>query len=99
MLVLLRKDQIGIHADLNTHKAQTIVAGGSSRAESVRNGLDAVSADTEIVAVHDGARPLVSVEEIERTIETAKQTGAACLVAARHGYHQIHPRRRDRCNA
>ncbi|MDQ3062065.1 MAG: 2-C-methyl-D-erythritol 4-phosphate cytidylyltransferase, partial [Acidobacteriota bacterium] len=37
---------------------------------------------TEIVAVHDGARPLVSSEEISRTIEQARETGAACLVAA-----------------
>lgn len=60
-------------------KITNIVAGGSTRAESVRNGLDAVDAD--IVAVHDGARPLVTVDEIERTIAKAKETGAACLVA------------------
>ena len=35
----------------------------------------------EIVVVHDGARPLVDVEEISRTVEKAKETGAACLVA------------------
>ena len=57
-----------------------VVAGGSTRAESVRNGLDAVG-DAEIVAVHDGARPLVTVDEIERTIAKAKESGAACLVA------------------
>src|SRR5688500_2290877 len=42
-------------------KIDVIVAGGASRAESVLNGLNAVSDQTEIVAVHDGARPLVSV--------------------------------------
>ena len=57
-----------------------IVAGGATRAESVLNGLNAVDDDTEIVAVHDGARPFVSVDEIDRTIAKAKQTGAACLV-------------------
>jgi 2-C-methyl-D-erythritol 4-phosphate cytidylyltransferase len=36
---------------------------------------------TDIVTVHDGARPLVSVDEIERTIAKARETGAACLVA------------------
>ena len=41
---------------------------------------DAVG-DAEIVAVHDGARPLVTVDEIERTIAKAKESGAACLVA------------------
>lgn len=64
------------------HKITRIVAGGSTRAESVANGLTAVDPRTEIVAVHDGARPLVTIDEIERTIEQAKEIGAACLVAA-----------------
>jgi 2-C-methyl-D-erythritol 4-phosphate cytidylyltransferase len=82
IVLVLAKDQIG-SLELNQFtKLQTIVAGGNSRAASVSNGLNAVSADTDIVAVHDGARPLVTVDEIERTIERAKQTGAACLVAA-----------------
>lgn len=62
-------------------KIDAVVAGGASRSESVLKGLNAVSESTGIVAVHDGARPLVSVEEIERIIEKAKETGAACLVA------------------
>lgn len=57
------------------------VAGGSTRAESVYNGLMAVNPLTEIVAVHDGARPLVTPDEILRTIERAIETGAACLTA------------------
>lgn len=61
-------------------KLTNVVKGGSTRAESVRNGLDA-AVDSEIVVVHDGARPLVTVDEIERTIAKAKESGAACLVA------------------
>jgi len=61
-------------------KPLKVVTGGATRAESVLNGLNAVDRETNIVAVHDGARPFVSVEEIERTIEKAKSTGAACLV-------------------
>jgi 2-C-methyl-D-erythritol 4-phosphate cytidylyltransferase len=57
------------------------VAGGATRAESVYNGLIAVDPATEIVAVHDGARPLVTSEEIARTVERARETGAACLTA------------------
>lgn len=63
-------------------KIFTIVAGGKTRAESVSNGLAALDPGTEIVAVHDGARPLVSPAEISATILRAKETGAACLVAA-----------------
>ncbi|HEX8289419.1 MAG TPA: 2-C-methyl-D-erythritol 4-phosphate cytidylyltransferase [Pyrinomonadaceae bacterium] len=66
----------------NSKKSIKIVAGGSTRAASVQNGLRAVDAEnTNVVAIHDGARPLVSVEEIERTIEKASETGAACLTA------------------
>lgn len=61
-------------------KVTNIVAGGPTRADSVKNGLNAVPADSEVVAVHDGARPLVSADEIERTIAQARKTGAACLV-------------------
>ncbi|HEY0047991.1 MAG TPA: 2-C-methyl-D-erythritol 4-phosphate cytidylyltransferase [Pyrinomonadaceae bacterium] len=67
----------------NLKKISKVVAGGSARAESVRKGLSAIRAATaEIVAVHDGARPLVSIEEIAQTVKKARETGAACLVSA-----------------
>jgi 2-C-methyl-D-erythritol 4-phosphate cytidylyltransferase len=63
-------------------KLHKIVAGGNTRAESVWKGLNAVQTNkNEIVAVHDGARPLVSTEEISECILKAKKTGAAILVA------------------
>jgi len=66
----------------NLKKLVKTVAGGQNRAESVLNGLNAIDTnETEIVAVHDGARPVVSTEEITNTIEKARETGAACLVA------------------
>ena len=61
-------------------KPLKVVTGGATRAESVLNGLNAIDGETNIVAVHDGARPFVSIEEIETTIEKAKSMGAACLV-------------------
>ena len=62
-------------------KLSKLVTGGATRAQSVKSGLDQVDPSCEIVAVHDGARPLVTVDEITRTIEKAADTGAACLVA------------------
>lgn len=62
-------------------KLTQLVSGGATRAESVYNGLAAVDPRTEMVAVHDGARPLVSGDEISLTIAAAIETGAACLVA------------------
>lgn len=61
-------------------KLHSVMAGGATRAESVRNGLAAIDAATRVVAVHDGARPLVTSDEISATIEKAAATGAACLV-------------------
>ena len=67
----------------NLKKLAKIISGGSTRSESVLNGLNAVDSQSAgIVAVHDGARPLVSIEEISQTVEKAQETGAACLVAA-----------------
>ena len=66
----------------NLKKLSKVIAGGATRAESVFNGLKGVAPETaEIIAVHDGARPLVSAAEISATIEKARETGAACLVA------------------
>ncbi len=61
-------------------KLGKIITGGNTRAESVRNAINSLDKNVEIVAVHDGARPLVSSEEITQTIEKASEKGAACLV-------------------
>ncbi|MGI9036779.1 MAG: 2-C-methyl-D-erythritol 4-phosphate cytidylyltransferase [Pyrinomonadaceae bacterium] len=67
----------------NLKKLIKIASGGKTRAASVFNGLKAIhAAPDSIVAVHDGARPLVTSEEIAATIEKAAIDGAACLVAA-----------------
>ena len=63
-------------------KLSRVVPGGSSRAESVMRGLQAVRGPTtEIVAVHDGVRPFVTPDEITRTVAAAREHGAAVLVA------------------
>ncbi len=70
-----------IYAKFNLKKLAKIIAGGKTRAESVRNGIAALDkTKVKIVAVHDGARPLVSSEEITETIERARESGAVCLV-------------------
>lgn len=57
-------------------KPYQVVAGGETRAHSVRAGIRA-AIDAELVAIHDGARPFVSKAVIGRAIEKAAQTGAA----------------------
>ncbi len=64
-------------------KLKKVISGGTTRAESVLNGLKTIESESvEIVAVHDGARPLVTSEEVAETIANARETGAACLVAS-----------------
>ncbi|MFH0780489.1 MAG: 2-C-methyl-D-erythritol 4-phosphate cytidylyltransferase [Pseudomonadota bacterium] len=55
----------------------TIVTGGRRRQDSVKAGLDALDHTTEIVMVHDGARPLVNRQLIARCYEVAIVSGAA----------------------
>jgi 2-C-methyl-D-erythritol 4-phosphate cytidylyltransferase len=55
------------------------VDGGQDRQDSVRNGLAAVPEACDLVAVHDGARPLVSPADIARCLEAAQANGAAAL--------------------
>lgn len=54
-----------------------VVEGGATRQESVRNGL--CCAKGRYAAVHDGARALITPEEIKRVIAGAKDFGAAAL--------------------
>jgi len=60
-------------------KITQIIAGGAERHLSVHAGLQALNPACEIVAVHDGARPLISVAQITRCIEAARTRAAvAC---------------------
>ncbi len=64
--------------DAGLTKLEVVIAGGKTRCDSVFAGLEALSSDPpDLVAIHDGARPLVSIQVISRTIVAAEQTGAA----------------------
>ena len=58
-------------------KVKAVVAGGSTRPESVENGLSALSDNVKLAAIQDGARPLVSWQVIDRTVRAANTYGAA----------------------
>jgi 2-C-methyl-D-erythritol 4-phosphate cytidylyltransferase / 2-C-methyl-D-erythritol 2,4-cyclodiphosphate synthase len=59
-----------------------LVPGGRTRTDSVRAGLVAVARlQPELVAIHDGARPLVTAELVEQTLEIAHEWGAALAAA------------------
>ncbi|MFZ1072164.1 MAG: 2-C-methyl-D-erythritol 4-phosphate cytidylyltransferase [Verrucomicrobiia bacterium] len=64
-------------AKFKFQKPFRIVEGGAERQDSVWNGLEALSAAAEIVAIHDAARPCTNEELIAATIKRAGETGAA----------------------
>ncbi len=57
----------------------TLAEGGAHRAESVRNGLEKLAPEIDMVAIHDAARPCLAQQWIDRVFETGSKTGAAIL--------------------
>ena len=56
-----------------------VVEGGNSRQQSVENALLALTADTDLVAVHDGVRPFIDLQTIHKVLDEAAETGAAIV--------------------
>ena len=79
IVVVTREDLIrpimGLCKDFG--KVIAVVVGGADRAESVHNGLNALSGKVQLAAVQDGARPLVTWELIDRVVRAANTYGAA----------------------
>ncbi len=57
----------------------TFARGGAERQSSVRNGLEAVAFDTDIVVIHDAARPFVGADAVRASIDAAAECGAATV--------------------
>ena len=69
----------------------SLVAGGIERQDSVRAGLAEVG-DSDLVAVHDAARPFVAPEVVQRALEVAERHDAAIVaVPASDTVKEIHP--------
>ena len=62
-------------------KVRRVMAGGEERHLSVWRGLRAVNAKTEMIAIHDGARPLTTPALISECLALARETGAACCAS------------------
>lgn len=65
-------------------KIRRVVAGGNTRQQSALIGFDAISEDMEFVAIHDGARCLVTPEMIEKVALEAYRYGAATACTVSH---------------
>ncbi len=63
--------------EYNAGKVTKVVTGGKTRAESALTGVSEVSPRATLIAIHDGARPLVTEDLIRRTVEAARERYAA----------------------
>jgi 2-C-methyl-D-erythritol 4-phosphate cytidylyltransferase len=68
-------------ADFGLSKVNRVVAGGEQRYLSVAAGLQATSPAADLIAVHDGARPLISPDVIALSIREASACGAVSVAA------------------
>lgn len=81
IIVAVREEQLLPYAELcrayRPEKPLKLIAGGSTRAESVYRAALEANAEAQLLAVHDAARPLVTPGRIDTVIELARRCGAA----------------------
>ncbi|HTA61646.1 MAG TPA: 2-C-methyl-D-erythritol 4-phosphate cytidylyltransferase, partial [Bacteroidia bacterium] len=83
VIISLHKDYFELFEKIKSRfnlKNIQVVEGGATRYQSVKNALAVLHANTTIVGVHDAARPLVSLQTIQKTFTAAEQHGAAIPV-------------------
>ena len=81
VVIVTREDLLVTVGDLcrsfGMDKVTKIVKGGAERINSVQAGISEVRADADIIAIHDGARPLLPQQVLQDVLKKALSTGAA----------------------
>ena len=81
IIVVAKKDEIPLYDDFkiryNVSKLRATVEGGETRQQSALCGFEAVSPKADFVAIHDAARCLVEISDIEKVLDEAIKYGAA----------------------
>lgn len=81
IIVVAKKEEFPFYKDFQkTYKFKKLVrlvSGGATRQESVKNGFSAISKESKFVAIHDGARCLITPEQIRDVCRVAYKVGAA----------------------
>jgi len=77
IVLVMTPENVAAHGARLVSPRVKVVEGGATRMGSVRNGMAALSPDVEVVAVHDGARPLITRELVSACLEEAMESGAA----------------------
>jgi 2-C-methyl-D-erythritol 4-phosphate cytidylyltransferase len=88
LLVIAPADQDDVQRRFGSHLSLmgvTVVAGGPTRSQSVRNALAHLADQAELVCVHDAVRPCVSPVWVDAVFAQAEKTGAAILAWPVHG--------------
>ena len=78
IIVVARAQDIDIYSELLTDERISFVIGGATRQQSVKNAVETVD-DAHLIVIHDGARPLIKCEDIEKTIRAAEEFSAAAV--------------------
>lgn len=84
IILVVRIDEVAFATSemLGISKVKSIVTGGECRAASAICGLAAVDDDTQLIAIHDAARPLITPDMITRVVTAANTSGAATAASA-----------------
>ena len=81
IIVVTREDLLvevsRLRGDYSLDKVKKVIVGGAERIHSVQAGLNEVDPRAELIAIHDGARPLVTGAIIEEAVAAAAKSGAA----------------------
>lgn len=82
IIISAKADEIEIIKNISSAypKVKCVALGGKIRQESVKLAFNNVSEESEIVAIHDAARPFISTEDIDNIILTAEKYNAVCPV-------------------
>ncbi len=73
----MQSDFKELAAENGFYKDYHLVAGGAERQDSVWNGISATNEGTEVIAIHDGARPCVTEQIVADCVAAAREVGAA----------------------
>lgn len=93
IIVVLNRDFVDYWADLcceYSFQSPQVVVGGDTRWQSVKNAIDVIPTDAEIITVHDGARPIVDEMMVERLIMALEASqGAIPVVSVTDSLRQV----------
>jgi len=79
IILVVAPEQLAQAKRIKASKIIAIVPSGAKRQDSVRNGLAVLPEKTQIVLIHDGARPAVTADLINHSLKMVRETGAVVV--------------------